>query len=169
MELCKLGDSDLSVSRIGLGCNNFGRRVDLGGTRAVVDAALEAGINFLDTAESYGERAGASERLLGEALRGRRGLVALATKFGGGAVDGTPRGSPDYIRDALERSLGRLQTDYIDLYYYHAPDGVTPVAETLGALHELVEEGKVRAIGCSNLSATQLGEAEEVARSTGTS
>lgn len=168
MELRKLGESDLSV-RIGLGCHNFGRRVDLDRTRAVVDAALDTGINFLDTAESYGERKGDSERYLGEVLLGRRDGVVLATKFGGGAVDGTSRGSADYIVKAVEGSLDRLQTDCIDLYYYHAPDGVTPVAETLGALHELVEQGKVRWIGCSNFSAPQLREADEVARSSGKS
>jgi aryl-alcohol dehydrogenase-like predicted oxidoreductase len=169
MELRTLGDSDLSVSRIGLGCNNFGRRVDLAGTRAVVHAALDAGINFLDTAESYGEGAGDSERFLGQALCGRRAQVVIATKFGGGPVDGTSRGSAEYIRSALERSLRRLQTDYVDLYYYHAPDGVTPVAETLAALHELVRQGKVRAIGCSNFTAEQLREADEIARSSGKS
>jgi aryl-alcohol dehydrogenase-like predicted oxidoreductase len=169
MELRRLGDSDLSVSRIGLGCNNFGRRVDLDRTRAVVDAALDTGINFLDTAESYGERKGDSERYLGEVLLGRRDEVVLATKFGGGPVDGSSRGSADYIVEAVEGSLERLQTDWIDLYYYHAPDGVTPVAETLGALHELVEQGKVRSIGCSNFSASQLREADEVARSSGKS
>jgi aryl-alcohol dehydrogenase-like predicted oxidoreductase len=169
MELRRLGDSDLSVSRIGLGCNNFGRRVDLDRTRAVVDAALDTGINFLDTAESYGERKGDSERYLGEVLLGRRDEVVLATKFGGGPVDGSSRGSADYIVEAVEGSLERLQTDWIDLYYYHAPDGVTPVAETLRALHELVEQGKVRSIGCSNFSASQLREADEVARSSGKS
>src|SRR5712691_7310920 len=169
MELRNLGDSDLSVSRIGLGCNNFGRTVDLDGTRAVVDAAVEAGINFLDTAERYGKRKGESERYLGEALRDRRGRVLIATKFGGGPVDGTARGSGDYIRNALERSLERLQTDYIDLYSYHAPDGVTAVAETLAALDELVERGVVRAIGCSNFDPEQLGEADEIGRSGGKS
>jgi aryl-alcohol dehydrogenase-like predicted oxidoreductase len=162
IELRKLADSDLSVSRIGLGCNNFGRVVDLDGTRAVVDAALDAGINFLDTAEMYGS--GDSERFLGEALRGRRERVVIATKFGGGPPGGSPRGTADYIRNAVAQSLRRLQTEYIDLLYYHAPDGVTPVAETLGALHELVEQGTVRAIGCSNFSAGQLAEADEIAR-----
>lgn len=167
MELRKLGDSDLLVSRIGLGCNNFGRRLDLAGTRAVVDAALDAGINFLDTAERYGE--GDSERFLGEVLRGRRERVVLATKFGGGPQDGTPRGSAAYIRTAVEGSLERLQTDRIDLFYYHSPDGVSPIAETLAALHELVEHGKVGWLGCSNFSAAQLREADEAARSSGTS
>jgi aryl-alcohol dehydrogenase-like predicted oxidoreductase len=160
MELRRLGTSDLIVSAVGLGCNNFGRVVDLAGTRAVVDAALDAGINFLDTAESYG--GGDSERFLGEALRGRRADVILATKFGGGPVE-PARGSPEYIRNAADGSLERLQTDYIDLLYYHFPDGVTPIAETLAALDELVEQGRVRAIGCSNFSAAQLAEAHDVA------
>jgi aryl-alcohol dehydrogenase-like predicted oxidoreductase len=158
MELRRLGTSDLTVSSVGLGCNNFGRVVDLAGTRAVVDAALDAGINFLDTAESYGS--GDSERFLGEALRGRRADVVLATKFGGGVPDG---GSPQYVRNAVEASLERLQTDYIDLLYYHRPDGVTPIAETLAALDALVSQGKVHAIGCSNFSAEQLAEADELA------
>jgi aryl-alcohol dehydrogenase-like predicted oxidoreductase len=156
MELRRLGTSELTVSVVGLGCNNFGRVVDLAGTRAVVDAALDVGITFLDTAESYG--GGDSERFLGEALRGRRADVVLATNFGGGVPGG---GSAGYIRKAVEASLERLQTDYVDLLYYHRPDGVTPIAETLGALDALVEEGKVRAIGCSNFSAEQLAEADE--------
>jgi aryl-alcohol dehydrogenase-like predicted oxidoreductase len=167
VELRKLADSELSVSRVGLGCNTFGSRVDLRGTRAIVDAALDEGITFLDTAERYGE--GNSERFLGEVLRGRRELVVLATKFGGGSPGGSARGSAGYIRNALERSLERLQTDYVDLLYYHAPDGVTPIGETLAALHEVVEQGKVRAVGCSNFTAEQLREADEVARVNGTS
>ena len=166
--LRRIGDSELQVSPIGLGCNNFGRVVDLDGTRAIVDAALDAGVNFFDTAESYGRNRGDSERLLGEALRGRREELVLATKFGGGPPGGHARGTADYIRNAVEGSLRRLQTDYLDLLYYNAPDGVTPVAETLGALHELVERGTVRAIGCSNFSAAQLSEADRVARSSGT-
>src|SRR4051812_29185289 len=138
----------LSVSEVGLGCNNFGRRVDLDGTRAVVDAALDAGVNLVDTAESYGSPAGASEDLLGQVLEGRRNQVLIATKFG---WDGG--GSPDYVRQAVDRSLGRLRPDVIDLYQYHRPDGQTPIEETLGALNELVQQGKVRHIGCSNFSA----------------
>jgi aryl-alcohol dehydrogenase-like predicted oxidoreductase len=164
VELRRLGTSELTVSAVGLGCNNFGRVVDLAGTRAVVDAALDAGINFLDTAESYG--GGDSERFLGEALRGRRADVILATKFGGGP---SGRGTAEYIRGAVEGSLERLQTDYIDLLYYHFPDGVTPIAETLAALDELVEQGSVRAIGCSNVSAEQLAEADDLAVSNGKS
>ena len=162
MELRRLGTSDLTVSAVGLGCNNFGRVVDLAGTRAVVDAALDAGINFLDTAESYG--GGDSERFLGAALLGRRANVILATKFGGGPPVEPARGSPEYIRNAVDGSLESLQTDYIDLLHYHFPDGVTPIAETLAALDELVHQGKVRAIGCSNFSAAQLAEADDVAK-----
>jgi aryl-alcohol dehydrogenase-like predicted oxidoreductase len=167
-ELRRIGDSELLVSRIGLGCNNVGRVLDLDGTRAIVDAALDAGVNFVDTAERYGANDGDSERLLGEALQGHRDEVVLATKFGGGAPGGGARGTADYIRSAVEGSLRRLQTDYIDLLYYHAPDGVTPIAETLAALHELVGQGTVRAIGCSNFSAAQVSEADRVARSNGT-
>jgi aryl-alcohol dehydrogenase-like predicted oxidoreductase len=166
-KLRRIGDSELQVSPIGLGCNNFGRVVDRDGTRAILDAALDAGVNFVDTAESYGSNRGDSERLLGEALRGRREEVVLATKFGGGPPGGHARGTADYIGTAVEGSLRRLQTDYLDLLYYHAPDGVTPVAETLGALHELVVQGTVRSIGCSNFSAAQLSEADRVARASG--
>src|SRR5688500_750131 len=153
-----LGRSELTVSAVGLGCNNFGRRLDRAGTRAVVDAALDAGITFLDTADVYGG-GGASERLLGEALEARRDRVVLATKFGMGEETGEPRGSRPYVRRALERSLERLRTDRVDLLYYHRPDGVTPLAETLGALGELADQGKVRAYGVSNLDAGQLREA----------
>jgi aryl-alcohol dehydrogenase-like predicted oxidoreductase len=161
---------DLTVSAVGLGCNNFGRRVDLDGTRAVVDAALDAGVNFLDTADVYGN-AGGSETLLGEVLKGRRDQVVLATKFGmdmgenGPSV--RPRGSRAYIREAVEGSLRRLQTDVIDLYQYHRPDGETPIEETLAALDQLVREGKVRCIGCSNFSAAELSEAAGAARESG--
>ena len=162
-----LGDSGLDVSIVGLGCNNFGRRVDLDGTRAVIDAALDNGVTFLDTADIYGG-SGASERLLGEVLEGRRDRVVLATKFGMDMGDGKgPRGSRQYVLDAVEASLGRLRTDVIDFYWYHEPDGVTPIAETLGALDELVRAGKVRAIGASNFSAQQLEEADEMARQEG--
>jgi aryl-alcohol dehydrogenase-like predicted oxidoreductase len=160
----------LSVSAVGLGCNNFGRRVGLEGTRAVADAALEAGVSFFDTADVYGDQGG-SETLLGEVLRGRRGEVVLATKFGmdmganGPSV--RPRGSAAYVREALEGSLRRLQTDVIDLYQYHRPDGETPIEETLGALDELVKEGKARYIGCSNFSAHELEDAAGAARENG--
>src|SRR5215210_1876014 len=127
-----LGRSELTVSAVGLGCNNFGRRLDRSGTRSVIDAALDAGISFLDTADIYGGD-GASERLIGEALEGRRDRVVLATKFGMemGGETGEPRGSRAYARRALEASLERLRTDRVDLLYYHAPDGITPLAETL--------------------------------------
>ena len=162
---------DLQVSVVGLGCNNFGGRVGLDGTRAVVDAALESGVQFFDTADVYGGRGG-SERLLGEVLRGRRDRVVLATKFGAdmGGENGEPAGpsgSRAYIHQAFEASLRRLQTDWIDLYQYHRPDGVTPIAETIGALNELVAAGTVRHIGCSNFSAAQLAEAADAAREHG--
>jgi aryl-alcohol dehydrogenase-like predicted oxidoreductase len=156
------------VSVVGLGCNNFGRRVDLTGTRAVVDAALEEGITFLDTANTYGDPRGASEELLGEVLSGRRDQVVLATKFGMDMGDGLgPRGSRAYVRQAIDASLRRLQTDVIDYYWYHQPDGVTPITETLEALDELVRAGKVRYIGASNFSAEQIEEADAVARDRG--
>jgi len=159
-----LGHSGLQVSVVGLGCNNFGRRVDLDGTRAIVDAALEAGITFFDTADVYGGRGG-SEELLGEALSGRRDQVVLATKFGMDMGDGKgPRGSRAYIEQAVQASLRRLRTDVIDLYWYHRPDGVTPVVETLEALDELIRAGTVRAIGASNFSAEQIEEADAAAR-----
>jgi len=150
----ELGSSGLQVSRVGLGCNNFGRRLDLEGTRAVVETALAEGITFLDTADIYG--GGKSEQFLGEILEGRRDQVVLATKFG--MAEGG-RGTRNYLRRALAISLERLRTDYLDLYYYHRPDGQTPVAETIEAMNELVEEGTVRAIGVSNFSVEQLDEA----------
>jgi aryl-alcohol dehydrogenase-like predicted oxidoreductase len=161
-----LGDSGLDVSVVGLGCNNFGRRVDLNGTRAVIDAAIAEGVTFLDTADTYGR--GQSEEFLGEVLQGRRDQVVLATKFGMDMGDGTgPRGSRDYIRQAVAASLRRLRTEAIDFYWYHRPDGVTPIVETLETLDELVTAGKVRAIGASNFSVAQLEEADAVAREHG--
>jgi aryl-alcohol dehydrogenase-like predicted oxidoreductase len=161
-----LGDSGLQASIIGLGCNNFGRRIDLSATRTVVDAALDSGVTFFDTADIYG--LGKSEELLGEVLQGRRDEVVLATKFGMDMHDGKgPRGSRQYILDAVDASLRRLRTDVIDVYWYHEPDGVTPVAETLATLHELVTAGKVRAIGASNFDGAQLREAAAVARREG--
>ena len=152
---------------MGLGCNNFGRRVDLDGTRAVVDAALAEGVTFLDTADIYGG-GGASEELLGAVLAGRRDQVVLATKFGMDMHDGKgPRGSREYVEHAIEGSLRRLRTDVVDVYWYHQPDGVTPIEETLGALDGLVRAGKVRAIGASNFTAGQLDEADAVARERG--
>jgi aryl-alcohol dehydrogenase-like predicted oxidoreductase len=158
----ELGTSGLRVSIVGLGCNNFGRRLDLEGTRAVVDTALEEGVTFFDTADIYGR--GQSEEYLGEVLQGRRDQVVLATKFGMDMGDGKgPRGSRDYVHQACDASLRRLRTDVIDFYWYHQPDGVTPIAETLEALHELIQAGKVHSIGASNFSAAQLEEADEEA------
>jgi aryl-alcohol dehydrogenase-like predicted oxidoreductase len=152
---------------VGLGCNNFGGRVDLDGTRAVVDAALEAGVTFFDTADVYGNKGG-SERFLGEVLEGRRDRVLLATKFGGDMGEGTEaRGSREYIRKAIDGSLERLRTEYVDLYQYHHPDGLTPFEETFGALDELVREGKVRYVGHSNLEAAQIEEVDSLAREHG--
>jgi len=147
----------LEVSIVGLGCNNFGRRVDEAGTRAVVDAALDAGVSFFDTAESYG--GGQSETFLGKALRGRREKAVLATKFGGGGKVAYGKGSREQVRRALEGSLQRLQTDYVDLYQHHQEDPETPLAETISALDELVREGKIRAYGTSNYSATEVEKA----------
>jgi aryl-alcohol dehydrogenase-like predicted oxidoreductase len=152
----------LEVSVVGLGCNNFGRRVDQAGTRAVVDAALDAGVNLFDTAESYG--GGQSETFLGEALRGRREKAVLATKFGGGGKVAYGKGSREQIRHALEGSLQRLQTDYVDLYQHHQEDPETPLAETIAALDELVREGKIRAYGTSNYSATEIEKAAALAQ-----
>jgi len=151
----------LRVTVVGLGCNNFGRRVDAEGTDRVVGAALDAGINFFDTADIYGGTR--SEELLGHALGVRRREVVLATKFGM-RVDERRRGArPDYVRRALEDSLRRLGTDYVDLYQLHEPDPDTPISATLEALDALVREGKVREIGCSNFSAEQIVEAHEAA------
>lgn len=161
-----LGSSGLQTAVVGLGCNNFGRRVDLDGTRAVVDAALQEGVTFFDTADIYGR--GDSERLLGQVLQGRRDQAILATKFGMDMGDGQgPRGSRAYIRQAVDNSLRRLQTDHVDYLWYHQPDGQTPISETLQTLHELVQAGKVSAIGASNFDAAQMEEADRVAREGG--
>jgi aryl-alcohol dehydrogenase-like predicted oxidoreductase len=165
-----LGDSGLLVSVVGLGCNNFGGRLDHARTRAVVDAAIDEGITLLDTAESYGGK-GASEVALGEALKGRRDQVVLATKFGGADVGYGPaagaRGGRKYIRLAVEKSLTRLQTDYIDLYQLHTPDPATPIDETIAALGELVAEGKVRYLGHSNFAGWQIADAAHTALGSG--
>ncbi|KJY29050.1 aldo/keto reductase [Streptomyces katrae] len=172
MRYLPLGSSGLLVSAVGLGCNNFGGRLDLQATRAVVDAALDSGITLLDTADIYGGQGG-SERHLGQALKGRRDQVVLATKFGYDGVDmgygpaAGARGGRGYIRRAVEESLRRLETDHIDLLQLHSPDPSTPIAETLAALTELVAEGKVRYIGHSNFSGWQLAEAAHTARETG--
>jgi aryl-alcohol dehydrogenase-like predicted oxidoreductase len=160
MEQRLLGTSDLRVSRVGLGCNNIGRLLDLDASRAVVDAAIEAGITFFDTADVYGD--GESERFIGEILAGREVDVVVATKFGhavlGDGAEG-PGGSRQYVRRAIDASLARLRRDHVDLYYYHRPDGVTPIEETIGAMHELVVEGKVRWLAVSNVDAEQLRRA----------
>jgi aryl-alcohol dehydrogenase-like predicted oxidoreductase len=167
-----LGDSGLVVSVAGLGCNNFGGRLDLDGTRAVVDAAIDAGITLFDTADIYGGPGG-SEGLLGEVLGSRRDQVVLATKFGaqGGDMGYGPaagaKGGRAYIRRAVTESLRRLRTDYIDLYQLHTPDPVTPVEETIAALHELVDEGKIRYLGHSNFSGWQIADAAHLAAAGG--
>jgi aryl-alcohol dehydrogenase-like predicted oxidoreductase len=168
-----LGKSGLLVSVVGLGGNNFGRRLNVEQTRSVVDAAIDAGITLIDTAETYGG-AGRSEEILGEVLEGRRDRVVLATKFGsqGGDMGYGPaagaKGSRAYIRRAVEQSLRRLRTDYIDLYQIHTPDPITPIEETLAALTELVQSGLVRYIGHSNFSAAQIATAAAAARERGT-
>lgn len=160
METRKIGTLDVSV--IGLGCNNFGRRLDATQTEPVVHAALDAGINFFDTADVYGY--GQSEDYVSRALGSRRDEAVIATKFGS-PMEGQGRGaSPEYIRVAVEASLRRLRTDRIDLYQIHSPDTSVPIAETLGALDDLVRAGKVREIGCSNFSAAQLRDAEAAAQ-----
>ncbi|GAA1934873.1 aldo/keto reductase [Microbacterium aoyamense] len=170
--LRRVGASGLLVSATGLGCNNFGREgtrtETLAGTKDVLDAAIDAGVTFLDTADMYGKDAGDSETLMGEALKGRRDSVTLATKFGHsgreiGYPDSGSKASRSYIRRAVEGSLTRLQTDWIDLYQLHVPDPDTPIEETLDALADLVREGKVRYIGHSNLSGWQIAEAHYVA------
>jgi len=158
----RLGDSGPVVSVVGLGCNNFGWRIDVQQSARVVAAAIDAGITLFDTAESYG--GGDSERFLGRALAGRRDEVVLATKFGGRRVEGSRAGSAENVRRAIDESLERLATDYVDLYQYHRPDGVTPIEETLGALDELVGVGKIRYAGSSNFSAAEVRTADVLAR-----
>jgi aryl-alcohol dehydrogenase-like predicted oxidoreductase len=171
-----LGNSGLVVSTIGLGCNNFGRTgtttEDQAGTARVLDAAIDTGITLFDTADIYGAERGLSETLMGQALRGKREKIVLATKFGmdmGGAngPDWDARGSRRYIRLAVEASLTRLQTDWIDLYQLHRPDPKTPIEETLSVLDDLIREGKIRYIGHSNLAGWQIAEAEFTARMAG--
>ena len=151
----------LDVSLVGLGCNNFGGRLDEPRSAEVVVAALDAGINFFDTADVYGGTR--SEEYLGRALGKRRSEVVVATKFGSALDDHKKGAAPAYVKEALEDSLRRLGTDYVDLYQLHWPDHATPIADTLGALSDLVKEGKVREIGCSNFSVAQLEEAETAA------
>ncbi|MGA8988741.1 aldo/keto reductase [Aeromicrobium sp.] len=165
-----LGTSDLTVSTVGVGCNAFGARIGAQQTAAVVDAAFENGIDFFDTADVYDT--GQSEQLLGQALAGRRDQAIIGTKFGMdmqgvNGDDGGRRGTAEYVRTAVEASLQRLGTDYIDLYQLHTPDPSTPILETLGAMSELVIEGKVRAIGCSNLQSWQVVDADWLARTAG--
>jgi aryl-alcohol dehydrogenase-like predicted oxidoreductase len=157
MEYRKLGS--LNVSLVGVGCNNFGWRTDAAGTAAVVDAALEAGINFFDTADVYG--AGQSEEFLGKALKERRNKAIIATKFGMKMGNGRQGARPEYVREALDASLRRLQVDVIDLYQIHSPDPKTPIADTLQAMNDAVKAGKVREIGCSNFSAEQMRAAHD--------
>jgi aryl-alcohol dehydrogenase-like predicted oxidoreductase len=168
MRTRSLGRGGPEVSVVGLGCNNFGTRLDAGSTRAVVDAALDAAVTLFDTADIYGQ--GKSEEYLGRALAGRRDGVVVATKWGKEMDDGPdlPRGSRAYVRWAVEQSLRRLGTDRIDLYQMHEPDPATPIEETLAALAELVGEGKVVHIGSSNFDGAQLDEADSVAGERGT-
>ncbi|MDN5766429.1 MAG: aldo/keto reductase [Humibacillus sp.] len=167
----QLGDSGLTVSTVGLGCNNFGRRLDQDATTAVVRQALDSGVTLFDTADIYG--VGASEELLGVALGSERESVVVATKFGmdmqgSNGPDWGVRGSRRYIRKAVEASLRRLGTDWIDLYQLHRPDPLTPIEETLAALAELVREGKVRYLGSSNFTGWQVVDADWTARAAGT-
>jgi len=166
-----LGDSGLMVSVVGIGCNAFGRRVGLDGVRDVIDAAQDVGVTLLDTADVYGG-GGVSEELIGEALRGRRDEFVVATKFGMdmGGLNGDDhgvRGSRAYVRRAVEASLRRLRSDHIDLYQLHEPDGTTPIEETLSALTDLVREGKVRYVGCSNFEGWRIADADWTARTSG--
>src|SRR5262245_6556721 len=167
MEYRRLGRSGLKVSAVGVGCNNFGGRMDEAATRAVVDAAIDHGITLFDTADVYGSSH--SERLLGEALRGKRSGVVIATKFGMpmGESHLERGGSRRYVTQAAEASLARLGTDYIDLYQIHAPDPETPIDETLAALDDLVRSGKVRYLGNSNFSGWQIADAAWSARDRG--
>jgi aryl-alcohol dehydrogenase-like predicted oxidoreductase len=158
VEKRKIGS--LEVSIVGVGCNNFGGRIDEAQTREVIDTAIDAGINFFDTADTYAD--GRSEELLGRIVGDRRSRVTIATKFGL-EMAGQGRGAhPDYVRKALDASLKRLRTDYIDLYQQHVPDPDVPIADTLGALDDLVKAGKVREIGCSNFTVQQIRDAQAV-------
>lgn len=176
IEYRRLGASGLTVSTIGLGCNNFGRAgtvtASQEGTNAVIDAAIDVGVTLFDTADIYGAERGQSETLMGHALKGKRDQIVLASKFGmdmGGSngPDWGARGSRRYIRLAVEASLRRLQTDWIDLYQLHQPDPHTPIGETLSTLDDLIAEGKIRYIGHSNLAGWQIAEAEFTAAMNG--
>jgi aryl-alcohol dehydrogenase-like predicted oxidoreductase len=159
MQTRKIGSLEVSV--VGLGCNNFGWRIDADASAKVIDAAIESGITFFDTADRYAK--GQSEDFLGRALGSRRDQIILATKFGMEMEKGQEGASPKYIREAIAASLRRLKTDRIDLYQLHQPDPKTPIADTLGALDQLVRAGKVREIGCSNFSVAQIREAADAA------
>jgi len=159
MRTRKIGSLEVSV--VGLGCNNFGGRLDYDKSAAVVHDALDAGITFFDTADIYGGTR--SEEFLGRALGARRSDIVLATKFGMQVDEHRKGARPDYVHRALEDSLRRLDTDYVDLYQLHAPDPKTPIADTLGALDECVAAGKARQIGCSNFTVEQLRQAEDAA------
>ncbi len=173
MKYKKLGNSDLEVSVVGVGCMMFGSMCDEDTTAAIIDTALDEGVNFFDTANIYGSPPGTSEQFVGKALGSRRKDVILTTKFGagaggrGGSVEGG--GTRDYIMQCVEKSLQDLGTDYLDLYQYHFPDVNTPAEETLRALEELVQQGKVRYIGCSNMTGAQLQEALDSAEKIGSS
>jgi aryl-alcohol dehydrogenase-like predicted oxidoreductase len=169
MEKRKLGRSSLEVSVVGIGCNNFGLRADPAQTKAVVDKAIDLGITLFDCADRYGQPPGTSEKYLGQALGAKRKNIVLASKFGNpmddsGALQGASR---RYIKIAVEASLKRLNTDWIDLYQLHAPDAKTPIEETLGALEELVRDGKIRHAGCSQFSAAQIRAASAAAKQAG--
>src|SRR5579872_1958750 len=167
MDFRRLGNSGLKLSAIGLGCNNFGMRIDQAQTNAVVAAALDAGINVFDTADIYGDQK--SEVMLGQALNGRRHEVIVATKFAGPMGEGPnwTGASRRYVMSAVEASLKRLGTDYIDLYQIHFPDPDTPIEETLRALDDLVTQGKVRYLGNSNFTGWMIADADWIARSGG--
>ena len=168
MEIRNIGRSGLRVSSIGLGCNNFGGRIDEAATKAVIHKALDLGITLFDTADVYGERGG-SETLMGRILGDARKRIVLATKFAMPMDDSGEKtgGSRRYIMTALEDSLRRLKTDHVDLYQMHQPDPRTPIEETLRALDDLISQGKVRYVGCSNFPAWQMTEAAWTARSAG--
>lgn len=170
MEYRNIGSSDLKVSTLGLGCNNFGRRLDVEGSKQVIAKALDTGITLFDTADSYPlGRFGLSEEIIGESLGVRRKDIVLATKFGYPVDDPDikPNGSHAYITSAVEGSLKRLKTDWIDLYFYHKPDPNTPLEETVRALDDLIRTGKVRHVGCSNFSAALVNDSLRIARELG--
>ena len=165
MEYRSLGNSGLRVSVAGLGCNNFGMRIDYDRTVEVLNAAIDAGVTFFDTARMYG--GGKSEEFMGEALKGRRDQVIIATKFGGPTKPNDATGSRQHMMRSVELSLRALQTDYIDLYQLHYPDPATPIEETLSAMDALVQQGKVRYIGCSNFTGWMIADAHWIAKTRG--